>query len=158
LSVASKCNSSFYVITANLSYPTQFLQDDDNITISTSNVSTSTAGSYKVHALSALLHKDKVAGALFHHNTTAPSASSGTTQIIVMEDANIINKCRTTCPLKVTFADGRQVASTHMCDIHIACLPFVLTGHIILDLSITLLFGIRVLTEVGCGVTFNKHK
>jgi hypothetical protein len=75
-----------------------------------------------------------------------------------MEGADVINKHHTTRPLKVTLADGRQVVSTHMCDIHIAGLPFVLTGHIILDLSIALLFGIRVLIEVGHNIIFNKHK
>jgi hypothetical protein len=43
-----------------------------------------------------------------------------------------------------------------MCDIKIDGLPTVLTGHIIPDLSIASLFGIRVLTEAGCTVTFDK--
>ncbi len=47
--------------------------------------------------------------------------------------------------------------STHMCDIKIEGLPVTLTGHIIPDLSIASLFGIRVLTEeAGCNVTFTK--
>jgi hypothetical protein len=75
-----------------------------------------------------------------------------------MEGADIINKCRTTHQLKVTLANGWQVVSTHKCDIHIDGLPFVLTGHIILDLSIVSLFGIRVLTEVECDFIFDKHK
>jgi hypothetical protein len=45
-----------------------------------------------------------------------------------------------------------------MCDIDIDGLPFALTGHIILDLSIASLFGIRVLTEAGCAVTFTKNE
>ncbi len=44
-------------------------------------------------------------------------------------------------PLNVSLVDGCQVMSTHMCDIHIMGLPFVLTGHIIPDLSIASLFG-----------------
>ncbi len=71
---------------------------------------------------------------------------------------HVINKRRTTSPLKVTLANGRQVVSTHMCDINIAGFPFVLTGHIIPDLSIALLFGIQVLTEVGCNLNFDNHK
>jgi hypothetical protein len=63
-----------------------------------------------------------------------------------------------TQPLKVSLADGWQVMSTHMCDIHIKGLPVVLTGHIIPDLSITSLFGIRVLTKAGCKVTFTRNK
>ncbi len=158
LSVASKCNSSFYVNTANLLYPTQCLQDDDDVTITISNASTYTAGSYKARALSAILQKEEFAGALFQLNTATAIADSGTTQNFVMEGTNVINKRRTTHPLKVTLADGQQVVSTHMYDIHIAGLPFVLMGHIIPDLSIAFLFGIQVLTEVGCNVTFDKHK
>jgi hypothetical protein len=85
----------------------------------------------------------------------AAIADSGASQIFVMEGANVINKRRTTRPLKV---NGWQVMSTHMWDIHINGLLFVLTGHIIPDLSIATLFGIRVLTEAGCNVTFDKHK
>jgi hypothetical protein len=46
--------------------------------------------------------------------------------------------------------------STHMCNIQIDGLPVTLTGHIIPDLSIALFFGIRILTEAGCDVTFTK--
>jgi hypothetical protein len=45
-----------------------------------------------------------------------------------------------------------------MCDIRINGLPVVLTGHIIPDLSIALLFGIRVLPEAGCEVTFTHDE
>jgi hypothetical protein len=66
-----------------------------------------------------------------------------------MEGTNMINKQCTTYPLKVALAYGRQVMSTHMCNIKIDSLLFALTGHIIPNLSIALLFGIWVLTEVG---------
>jgi hypothetical protein len=69
-------------------------------------------------------------------------ADSNATQIFVVEGANVINKCRTTRPIKVSFANGRQVVSTHMWDIHIDSQPFVLMGHVIPDLSIASLFGI----------------
>jgi hypothetical protein len=59
----------------------------------------------------------------------------------------VVNKQPMTQPLKVFLADERQVMSTHMCDIHIKGIPFVLTGHIIPDLSIASLFGTRVLTK-----------
>jgi hypothetical protein len=45
-----------------------------------------------------------------------------------------------------------------MCDIIIPGLLTTLVGHIVPELSITSLFGIRVLTEVGCTVTFNIEK
>ena len=73
-----------------------------------------------------------------------------------MEGTPVVNKRPTSVPLKVALADGRHVMSTHMCDIMIDGLPMVLTGHIIPDLSIASLFGIRVLTEAGCNVTFTK--
>ncbi len=53
-----------------------------------------------------------------------------------MDGTPVINKRVSTRPLKVSLADGREVVSTHMCDIHIDGLPLVLTGHIIPDLSI----------------------
>jgi hypothetical protein len=112
----------------------------------------------KACALSALLQKEEFAGALFRLNTTAAITDSGATQIFFMEGTDVINLRRTTHPLKVTLANGRQVMSTHMCNIHIVGLPFVLMGHIIPDLSIALLFGIQVFTGVGCNVTHNKHK
>ncbi len=61
-------------------YLTQFLHDDDDITIAPSNVSTSTAGLYKAHALSALLQKEDVVGALLHLNTTTTITNYGATQ------------------------------------------------------------------------------
>ena len=73
-----------------------------------------------------------------------------------MEGTPVLNKQPTTCPLRVYLADGRQTMSTHMCDVKIDGLPFVLTGHIIPDLSIVSLFGIRLLTEAGCTITFDK--
>ena len=81
-------------------------------------------------------------------------ADSGATQVFVMDGTPVNNRRPTTRPLKVALADGRIVTSTHMCDIVIEGLPTILTGHIIPDLSIASLFGIRVLTEAGCEVTF----
>jgi hypothetical protein len=63
-------------------------------------------------------------------------ADSGVTQIFVMEGTPVKNKRRTTFPLKVTLADGRQVWTTHMCDNGIPGLPYTLTSHIIPNLSI----------------------
>jgi hypothetical protein len=71
-------------------------------------------------------------------------ADSGAMQIFVMEGTPVINNRATTNLLTVLFADGRQLLSTHMCNIHIKGLPFPLTGHIIPNLFIASLFGIRV--------------
>jgi hypothetical protein len=83
-------------------------------------------------------------------------ADSRATHIFVMEGLLVKNKRRTTCPLKIMLADGQQVWTTHMCDIGIPGLPYTSTGHIIPNLSITSLFGICVLTAVGCTVTFDN--
>ena len=83
-------------------------------------------------------------------------ADSGVTQIFIMEGTPVTNKRRTDRPLKVVLADGQKVMSTHVCDVYIPGLPIVLTGHIIPDLSIASLFGIQVLTDVECTVTFDK--
>ncbi len=85
-------------------------------------------------------------------------ADSGTTQIFVMEGAPVANRQPTTTPLRVSLTDGWWVISTHMCDIKINSLPITVTGHIIPNLSIASLFGIQVLTNMGCEVTFDKHK
>ncbi len=104
-SIASKCNSSFYVNRANSSYPTQLLPEDDGLTIATSNVSTSSIGSYKARALSALLQNKEFVGSMFQLNKAAAIADSDATQIFVMEGAKDINKRRTIRPLKMTLAD-----------------------------------------------------
>jgi hypothetical protein len=48
--------------------------------------------------------------------------------------------------------------STHMCDIVLPGLPTTLVGHIVPELSIASLFGIRILTEAGCTVKFDNKK
>ena len=85
-------------------------------------------------------------------------ADSGATQIFVMDGIPVHNRQKTTCPLKVALADGRRVMLTHMCDIIIPGLPTTLVGHIIPELSIASLFGIRVLTAAGCTVKFDIKK
>jgi hypothetical protein len=135
---------------------TTFNLDNDDITVPTSNVSSQSTPSYKSCALDHILAKNFV-GAAFCLHTTDAIADLGATQIFVMEGTPVINKRVMTWPLKVALADGLQVMSTHMCNIIIKGLPFMLTGHIIPDLSIAFLFGIRVLTEAGCEVTFDKN-
>ncbi len=85
-------------------------------------------------------------------------ADSGATQIFVMDGTPVHNKHKTTCPLKIALADGRRVMSTHMCDIIIPGLRTTLVGHIVPELSVASLFGIRVLTEAGCTVKFDIKK
>jgi hypothetical protein len=79
-------------------------------------------------------------------------------QIFIMEGTPVLNKQITTCPLSVALADSRRVMSTHMCDIVLPGLPTTLVGHIVPELSIASLIGIRVLTEAGCMVKFDNKK
>ena len=113
--------------------------------------------SFKALALKHLVKTENAGFAGLRLDTYDAIADSGATQIFVMEGTPVVNKRPTTHPLKVALADGRIVMSTHMCDIKIDGLPTVLTGHVIPDLSIASLFGIRVLTEAGCTVTFDKN-
>ncbi len=90
---------------------------------------------YKARAIEHII-KNEIADGVFRLTTDNAIADSGATQIFVMDGTPVVNKRLTTRPLKVSLADGRQVMSTHMCDILINGLPVVLTGHIIPDLSI----------------------
>ncbi len=128
------------------------------MTIATSNVSIYAVGSYKARALSALLQKEEFAGAMFWLNMAAVVADSGATQIFVMEGRTLSISAAQHAHSKWNWPMDSRVVSTHMCNNHIDGLPFVLTGHIIPDLSIALLFEIRILTEVGCNINFDKHK
>jgi hypothetical protein len=156
-------SNRFHVETHSL-YPIKMcssalLKDDDDATVITLNVSSNIREpkSYKLRAIDHIVKND-IACAAFHLNTTDAIADSGATQIFVMDSTTVVNKHKTMHPLKVALANGRIVLSTHMCDIKIEGLPTVLTGHIILDLLIASLFGIRVLTDAGCTVTFDKNR
>jgi hypothetical protein len=96
------------------------------------------------------------ASAVFNLKTKDSIADSGATQIFLMDGTPVVNKWKTTCPLRVALADGRVVTSTHMCDIHIKGLPITLRGHIIPELSVASLFGIHVLTAARCKVRFDN--
>jgi hypothetical protein len=156
--------------------------DDNDITVVTSNVSTGSTGSIESEksdantytpmrtsthpttiqqsAFSSFSPKNasKWAYAAMTIASTEAIADLGATQIFVMDGIPVHNKQKTTCPLKVSLANGRRVTSTHMCDIIIPGLPTTLVGHIIPELSIASLFGIRVLTAAGCTVKFDNEK
>ena len=127
--------------------------DDDNITVLTSNVTRQGADHTQNHASTT-----DVAGGAVELSPGMSIADSGATQIFVMDGISVVNRRPTTGPLQVALADGRIVTSTHMCDITIEGLPTTLTGHIVPDLSVASLFGIRVLTFAGCEVTFTNNK
>jgi hypothetical protein len=85
-------------------------------------------------------------------------ADPGATKIFIMDGTPVHNKQKKMCPLKAALAEGRRVMSTHMCDIIVPGLPTTLIGHIVPKLSITSLFGIRVLTEARCTMQFANKK
>jgi hypothetical protein len=130
--------------------PAVFDHEDDVVTLVASNVSPPTV----------ISPPDTInfAQAAMPASTQVAIADSGATQIFIMEGTPVKNKRPTICPLKVALADGRRVMSTHICNVDIPSLPVILTGHIIPELSIASLFGIRVLTDVGCMVTFDIDK
>jgi hypothetical protein len=132
--------------------------EDNDITVVTSNVSDGTSITYQTVFSASTPAIQSSLQAVF---TIAPNdaiADSGATQIFVMEGTPVLNKRITTCPLSVTLADGCRVMSTHMCDIVLPGLSTTLVGHIVPELSIASLFGIRVLTEAGCTVKFDNKK
>ncbi len=82
----------------------------------------------------------------------------GATSIFVMDGVDVENIRLATKPLTVNLPDGRKIKSTHVCDINIPGLPIILTGHILPDLKIASLIGIRPLCKVGCKVIFDNEK
>jgi hypothetical protein len=82
----------------------------------------------------------------------------GTSSIFIKEDAPTLNKWPTTNPITVNLPDGRIVCSTHTCNVMVPGLLQPLTGHIIPDLAIALLFRIRPLCKAGCGMWFDDKK
>jgi hypothetical protein len=82
----------------------------------------------------------------------------GASLIFIKDDAPALNKRPTTNPITVNLPDRRKVFSTHTCNIVVPGLPQSLTEHIVPNLAIALLFGIRPLCKAGCGVWFDDKK
>ncbi len=85
-------------------------------------------------------------------------ADTGATSLFLTKGAPCLNKRRALKPISVTLPDGRQIVSSHVCDIRIPGLPSTLTGHIMPDMTTASLFGIRVLCKAGCKVVFDDEK
>ena len=90
--------------------------------------------------------------------TTHAIADTGATSIFIMDGVDVVNKRVAPNPLRINLPDGRQVKSTHTCDIDIPGLPTVLTGHVVPHLAVASLIGIRPLCKAGCIVTFDNDK
>jgi hypothetical protein len=85
-------------------------------------------------------------------------ANTGATLVFVKTGVPVDNKQPATNPLTVDLPDGCQVESTHTCDVVVPGLPHLLVGHIIPNLAITTLFGIRPLCNMGCTVVFHEDR
>ncbi len=68
--------------------------------------------------------------------TSEAIADTGATSIFIMDGADVKNKRPALKPLTINLPDGRQLKSTHICDIDIPGLPTTLTGHIVPNLAI----------------------
>jgi hypothetical protein len=65
---------------------------------------------------------------------------------------------QTSKPLSINIPNGRKMKSTHICNITIPGLPYILTGHIVPHLIVASLMGIRPLCNAGCTVTLDRDK
>ena len=82
-------------------------------------------------------------------------ADTGATSVMIMKKTpNMKNVRQATHPLTINLPDGTMVKSTHICDLKIPGLPYVLEGHIVPDLTVASLIGIRILCKMGCTVLF----
>ena len=102
-------------------YPTEFClsaqvikDSDDNVTVVASNMSNGSTQSYKACALTYILTKSEFSGEASCLNIKDAIADSGAMQIFMMEGTPIINKRKTTQPLKVALAMGGRVCP-HKC-------------------------------------------
>ncbi len=75
-------------------------------------------------------------------DNTQGIADTGATSIFIKEGTPCHDMQPATKPLTVNLPDGRQVKSTHTCEVLILGLPRPLTGHIVPNLAIASLFGI----------------
>jgi hypothetical protein len=73
--------------------------------------------------------------------STQAIADTGATSIFIMEGAKVVNKRCTSKPLSINMPDGRKMKLTHICDITIPGLPYVLTGHIVPHLTVASLWA-----------------
>jgi hypothetical protein len=81
-------------------------------------------------------------------------ADTGATTVLVMAEKPMQNVRIAPNPLTIKLPDGNTVRSTHICDVEIPGLPYVLEGHIVPALNVASLIGIRILCKIGCRVVF----
>jgi hypothetical protein len=133
-----KCLNSF--VSEPTLYPTQnIVIDSDNITVVTDNLS-----NQRQQMCASSVHPKKPV-----IPTTHAVADTGATSVLVMKNTPMKNIRPTTNPLNINLTDGRIVKSTHICDLEIPGLPHVLEGHIVPELTVVSLVGIRIFCKLG---------
>ena len=132
--------------------------DDDDSTIIASNCSSTHSAAKCTSAIPRKLEPEHQHYANILIKMSHAIADTGATSIFVMEGTPMENVQPTAHPITINLPDGKKVLSTHTCDIRIPGLPTVLTGHIVPGIKMASLFGIRVLCNAGCTVTFDAAK
>ncbi len=117
-------------------------EDDNNVTIVASNCA------------SAVKHHVNV----MQIAPTHAVADTGATSIFVMAGAPADNIRVAKKPIHINLPDGKKILSTHICDVDIPGLPHKLIGHIVPDMKMASLLGIRILCKAGCKVIFDDEK
>jgi hypothetical protein len=74
--------------------------------------------------------------------------------VMVMKGTPMKNICPAMKPLNINLPDGKVAKLMHVCDLELPGLSYLLKGHIIPDLTVASLIGIRILCKVGCIVVF----
>jgi hypothetical protein len=90
----------------------------------------------------------------YTHQLNMTIITASATSVMVMRGTPMKNICPATNPLNINLPDRKVVKSTHVCDLKVPGLPYVLEGHIIPNLTVASLIGIRILCNVGCIVVF----
>jgi hypothetical protein len=111
--------------------------DDNDVTVLTSNCTTA------------------------HHNRAMlikPShvvANTDAFFVFIMDDTPTNNKWPATHPIQISLPDRRKVTSINICDTTIPKSPITLTGHIVPEMIIASLLGVRILCKAGCVIVFD---
>jgi hypothetical protein len=155
------------IVTSTISsYPTQLHvaasifadESEDDITIIASNCSRTHSAAHSTNTISTKIAPEQQHYANMLIKMSYAIADTGATSIFVMEGTPMDNVQLTAHPITINLPDDKKVLSTHTCDIRIPGLPTVLTGHIVPGIKMASLFGIRVLCNAGCTITFDKEK
>jgi hypothetical protein len=148
-------NSLKRVTTGNSLYPTltsiaALIINDNNSnndkTVITSNLTASQLPN-RIHQANAMMI-----------NPTHAVVDTGATSLFVMKGTNCKNKRIAINPITISLPNGKKVTSTHICNVTIPGLSFTIIGHIVPEMMMASLLGIRVLCKAGCQVNFDDKK